>query len=174
MIPKASVIIIARNRERSIGKSIKSILAQTYKDFDLLIWDDGSMDKTFAIACGFARKNKRIRIAAYDHRGPIRALKEAISDTFGPFVGVLNSGSILDPRALEEAVAVLEGGNGAGALYTNKSPAMQPYGSSRHVNTHDELLIDLMAFPFFMMRRDFYSQIGARDQRSGHERTNRR
>jgi glycosyltransferase involved in cell wall biosynthesis len=167
MIPKVSVIITAHNRERSIGKSIDSILAQSYKDFDLLIWDDGSTDKTFMIACGYARKDKRIRIAAYDHRGPVRALKEAISDTIGPFFGWLNSESILEANALEEAVAVLEGGNGAGALYTNKSPVMQPYDSSRlNVNTHDELLGDLMAFPFFMMRRDFYKHLGATDQRS--------
>jgi glycosyltransferase involved in cell wall biosynthesis len=167
MIPKVSVIITAHNRERSIGSTIESILAQSYKEFDLLIWDDGSTDKTFATACDFARTDKRIRIAAYDHRGPVRALKEAITDTFGPFVGRLNSGSTLKPRGIEEAVAVLEGGNGAGVLFTNENPAMQPYDSSRlNVNTHDELLLNLMAFPFFMMRRDFYRQLGATDQRS--------
>lgn len=167
MIPKVSVIITAHNQERSIGSTIESILAQSYKDFDLLIWDDGSTDKTFATACDFACKDKRIRIAAYDHRGPIRALKEAISDTFGPFFGWLNSGHLLCPNVLEKAVAVLEGSNGSGVLYTSKSQALQPYDSSRlNVNTHDELLLDLMAFPFFMMHRDFYRQLGATDQRS--------
>jgi hypothetical protein len=79
----------------------------------------------------------------------------------------MNCGSILEPKALEEAVAVLKGGNGAGVLYTNVSQALQPYESSRlNVNTHDELLLDLMAFPFFMMRRDFYRQLGTTDQRS--------
>lgn len=167
MIPKVSVIIIAHNQERLIGKAIDSILSQTYKDFDLLIWDDGSRDWTFAIACEFAKQDNRIRIAAYDHRGPASALKEAISDTFSPFVGWLNCESILEPNALEEAVAVLKGGNGAGVLYTNESPAIQPYDSSRlNVNTRDALLLDLMAFPFFMMRRDFYRHLGAQDQRS--------
>ena len=51
MIPKVSIIMTAHNRERYIGKAIESVIAQTYKDFDLLIWDDGSTDNTFAIAC---------------------------------------------------------------------------------------------------------------------------
>ena len=108
MIPKVSIVMTAHNRERYIGKAIESVLAQTYKDFDLLIWDDGSTDNTFAIACEYAKKDNRIRLAAYDHRGPVKALKEAIADTFGPYLCWVDSDDMLEPTALEETVAVLD------------------------------------------------------------------
>lgn len=167
MIPKVSIIMTAYNRERFIGKAIESVLAQTCKDFDLLIWDDGSTDNTFAIACEYAKKDNRIRLAAYDHRGPIRALREAIADTFSPYVGWFEDG-IPKSAALEKTLAKLESDPAVGVVFTrNGDHSINAWDSlSQKPRSKDQLLLDLMAFPFFLMHRDFYNQGSATIQRN--------
>ncbi|NNK00690.1 MAG: glycosyltransferase family 2 protein [Desulfatitalea sp.] len=157
----------ANNRERYIGKAIESILAQTYTDFDLLIWDDGSTDNTFAIACEYAKKDNRIRLAAYDHRGPIRALGEAIAESFGPLIGWFEDGPP-ESATLEKALAKLESDPAVGVVFTrNGNHSIDAWNSfSRKPKSKDRLLRGLMAFPFFLMRRDFYDQGSATIQRS--------
>jgi glycosyltransferase involved in cell wall biosynthesis len=169
MIPKVSIIMTAYNRERFIGKAIESVLAQTYKDFDLLIWDDGSSDNTFAIACEYAKKDSRVRLAAYDHRGPVKALKEAIADTFGPYLCWVDSDDMLEPTALEETVAVLDNEPAVGVVYTDyrvidANDAIKGYGRRCRIPySKDRLLLDFMTFHFRIMRRSVYDQVGGID-----------
>ncbi|MEI8248965.1 MAG: glycosyltransferase [Candidatus Taylorbacteria bacterium] len=59
--PIVSVIMPAFNREKYIAESIQSVLAQTFKEFELIIIDDGSKDKTLEIARGF-QNDQRMRI----------------------------------------------------------------------------------------------------------------
>jgi glycosyltransferase involved in cell wall biosynthesis len=58
--PKVSVLMPAYNAEKYIGEAIESILAQTFKDFELIIIDDCSMDKTWEIIQEYAKKDARI------------------------------------------------------------------------------------------------------------------
>ena len=58
--PFVSVLMTAYNREEYITESIKSILASTYTQFELIIVDDHSDDDTFAIANDFAKIDGRI------------------------------------------------------------------------------------------------------------------
>jgi len=97
--PTVSVIIRGYNRERYIGPAIESVLAQTYTDFDLLIWDDGSTDKTARIAIEYAKKDRRIRVAACEHRGAVKSLKAAVADTFGAYLCWVDSDDLLSPTA---------------------------------------------------------------------------
>jgi len=69
MIPLVSIIITVYNRENYLGAAIESILNQTFPDFELLIWDDGSTDKSVPIANSYAQKDKRVRVVAAPHTG---------------------------------------------------------------------------------------------------------
>jgi glycosyltransferase involved in cell wall biosynthesis len=169
MIPKVSIIMTAHNRERYIGKAIESVLAQTYADFDLLISDDGSTDRTFAIASDYARQDNRIRLATYDHRGPAKALKEAVADTLGPYLCWVDSDDMLEPTALEETVAVLDSDPSIGVVYTDyrvidANDAVKGYGRRCRIPySKDRLLLDFMTFHFRLMRRSVYDQVGTID-----------
>lgn len=60
--PVISVIMLTYNREKFIGRSIESILNQTFADFEFIIVDNGSTDTSAEIAREYARRDKRIRV----------------------------------------------------------------------------------------------------------------
>ena len=59
--PLVSVLMTAYNREKYIAEAIESVLASTYKNFELIIVDDCSKDKTVEIARRYAKKDQRIK-----------------------------------------------------------------------------------------------------------------
>ena len=56
--PLVSVLLNCFNAEKTISKSLESVLKQTYTNFEIVIWDDGSNDRTFDILKSY--KDKRI------------------------------------------------------------------------------------------------------------------
>ena len=82
-----SLIIVNYNQERYLQKAIASILTQTYRDWELLIWDDGSTDNSVAIAREYARQDDRIRVITAKHQGVAKARKNAIAETTGNYIG---------------------------------------------------------------------------------------
>ena len=60
--PDGSVLMTAYNRELYIAEAIESVLASTYQDFELIIVDDGSKDKTVAIAKKYESKDSRVKV----------------------------------------------------------------------------------------------------------------
>ena len=67
-----SVLMLTYNRENLVGRAIESILAQTYKDFEFIIVDNGSTDKSGDIAEEYAKKDSRIKVI-HRKRGNIGA-----------------------------------------------------------------------------------------------------
>lgn len=166
MNPSVSVIIRVYNRERYIGQAIESVLSQTYTGFDLLIWDDGSTDKTVRVAIEYAKKDRRVRIAAYDHRGAVKSLKAAFDHTFGTYLCWVNSDDLLSSTALEDTVAVLENNPSVGMVYTDyqlidTTGVVKGQSRRRRISYRkDHLLLDFMTFPFRLMRRSFFEHKG--------------
>lgn len=69
--PLISVIVPAYNVEKFIGKCIDSILRQSFKDFEVLLIDDGAKDSTPEICDACAKKDSRIKVCLiiYDKKG---------------------------------------------------------------------------------------------------------
>ena len=67
---KTSIIIPTYNEEKDIQKCMESLLVQSHKDFELIIVDDGSTDKTREIVKQLSSKNKRIKLILGKHGGP--------------------------------------------------------------------------------------------------------
>ena len=170
MHPTVSIVIRGYNRERYIGRAIESVLAQTYEDFDLLIWDDGSNDRTAQVAIEYAKKDRRVRIASYDHRGATKVLKAALADTFGPYLCWVDSDDMLAPTALEETVAVLNANPTVGMVYTDyqvmdSADRITGYGKRCRIPySKDRMLLDFMTFHFRLIRRSVFDQVGGIDE----------
>ena len=68
MNKELSIIVPMYNVERTIEKCLQSILGQTYSNFELLLVNDGSEDKTLQICEAYAKKDKRIRILSQENK----------------------------------------------------------------------------------------------------------
>ena len=69
MIPKISVIVPVYNIEKYLHRCIDSILAQTFTDFEVLLIDDGSKDKSGEICDEYAKKDIRVKVFHKENGG---------------------------------------------------------------------------------------------------------
>lgn len=164
--PLVSLIIPLYNREQYLSSTIESVLAQSYPDFELLIWDDGSTDDSLEIARKYAAKDKRVKVVAHEHLGIGWTLKKAIAATSGKYIGSVDSDDLLHKDALLETVPILERQADVGMVYTEYlvmndlgnigakgKRCTIPYSAQR-------LLIDFMTFHFRLLRRSVYDLVG--------------
>jgi glycosyltransferase involved in cell wall biosynthesis len=103
-----SVIMPAFDAERYIGAAVESVLRQSFGDLELLIVDDGSSDRTVAIARGFAERDARVRVLQQPNAGPGPARNTGFRQATGRFFAFLDSDDEWDDTFLAEHVAVLE------------------------------------------------------------------
>lgn len=80
-----SVILPVFNGEKYLKKALTSILAQTYKDFELIIVDDGSTDSSFAICKEYAEKDNRISVIHQENQGVSAARKKGFEVMKGDY-----------------------------------------------------------------------------------------
>src|SRR5215217_782870 len=100
MTPKITVLMAAYNAENFIEKSIKSIVDQTFTDFELLIINDGSSDKTVEIAKKF--DDSRIRIIENDkNRGLVYTRNKGLKEALGEYIAILDSDDVAVKNRLE-------------------------------------------------------------------------
>lgn len=166
MVSKVSLVMPVYNCDRYIGAAIESVLNQTFSDFDLLIWDDGSTDQSLKIARHYAELDPRIRVIAASHRGIAPSLKAAFATTTGIYLGSIDSDDLLASTALEKTVAILDAHSSVGLVYTNYQ-VIDEQGHERGLGyrcripySHDRLLLDFMTFHFRLMRRCTYEEVG--------------
>ncbi len=105
--PTVSVCIPAYNSEKYIGKTIQSALSQTYQDFELVIVDDCSTDRTLNTIKEY--KDPRIRLIENEKNlGPEKNWNKALAEAKGKYIKLLHHDDWLYPYCLERQVAILE------------------------------------------------------------------
>jgi len=116
-LPKVSIIIASYNHEKYVRECIQSALDQTYQDFEIVITDDGSSDRTVEVIKEFA--DPRIRLDAFIYnKGVCTALNNCISKAVGDYIAVLNSDDTWELTKLEKQVAYLDAHPEVGAVFT--------------------------------------------------------
>lgn len=88
---KYSVVMPIYNSSEKVHKSIKSIMEQTYENWELIIVDDGSTDNSLAICKDYERKDQRIRVFHQENKGPGLARNLGISKSNGEYVAFIDS-----------------------------------------------------------------------------------
>jgi glycosyltransferase involved in cell wall biosynthesis len=164
--PKVSIVIPAYNREKYVGIAIKSVLDQTYRDFELIIVDDGSTDGTLEMAQNFALHDSRIRVLTAPHQGAVYALIAGFNAASGEYIGQLDSDDLLEPEAIELTVKALDAHPKWGMVYTNYRD-IDGNGQLTSVGwrcsipySKQTLLTAFMTFHFRLMRKAIYKQVG--------------
>jgi len=103
IIPKISVIMSVYNGENYLKESIESILSQDFKNFEFLIVDDGSNDKSYTILKGYAKNNKRIKIFKNnDNLGLTKSLNLLLNHAKAPYIARMDSDDISLPTRLSK------------------------------------------------------------------------
>ncbi len=163
-----SVVMPAYNAEEYIAEAIKSILKQTYKDFEFIIVNDGSRDRTADIIKSFG-DDRIVFINRHDNKGLVFSLNEGISYAKGDFIARMDADDISTPDRFALQLK-----------YFDNHPEVDVLGGSYHCfgnscrtvkrETNPEVVAGLlryyccMAHPTIMMRRkviyqkELYSQ----------------
>lgn len=105
-MPTFSIVIPAYNIENYIAKTLESVLAQTLQDFEIILVDDGSSDKTVAIIQQF--NDPRITLLQQKNRGLAGARNTGIRHSQGDYIALLDGDDYWLPEKLERQLAHLE------------------------------------------------------------------
>lgn len=100
-----SVLLPAFNAERHLPEALSSVLAQTHSDFELLILNDGSTDRTLEIAELFRARDSRIRVISHGNMGMGAALNQALRFAKSDWIVRLDSDDVMQPQRLERQIA---------------------------------------------------------------------
>ncbi len=108
--PKVSVTVTSYNYAKYIGQTIESILGQTFEDFELVIIDDASTDKSVEVIKKYAARDGRIRLHVNKkNKGYAQTLEDVAAMAQGTYLVHMDSDDwIKSPTAFERQVAILE------------------------------------------------------------------
>ena len=171
--PTVSVIIPTYNRAHLIGRAIRSVLNQTYQDFEIIVVDDGSTDNTEEVVKGF--NDGRIRYIRHDeNRGGAAARNTGIRAAKGEYIAFQDDDDEWLPGKLEKQIKALEGAPPeVGVVYTDfrrfderstnelkPTKVMQVSG-----DIHGDLLEDnFIGTPTVLVRRGCFDKVGMFDE----------
>lgn len=117
-MPTVSVIIPTYNGSRFISKTIKSVVDQTFKDWELIIIDDFSKDNTREIISNWQKKDPRISSVFLDKNsgGPAHPKNIGFLKAKGKYIAYLDHDDIWLPEKLEKQIAILEKNSNIGII----------------------------------------------------------
>lgn len=109
-IPKISVILIFYNDAKYLPDSISSILNQSFKDFELVMIDNGSTDNSFEVANSYAKKDKRIKIirSEKNYFGGAINIKKLLKIAKGEYIKLFCADDVMNENCLEKQISFLE------------------------------------------------------------------
>ena len=171
-----SVVMSVYNGERYAPEAVESILAQTFRDFEFILIDDGSTDGSKALLEGYAKRDPRVRLVSRPNKGLTKTLNEGLDLARGEFIARMDADDVSLPTRFEKQVAFLRANPDVvcvGARVLRVDPYGSPLSESDHKLTHEEIDRQLMeeglgwaiTHPVAMMRRDAVAKVsGYREQ----------
>ncbi|ACK72959.1 glycosyl transferase family 2 [Gloeothece citriformis PCC 7424] len=115
-MPKISVIVPTYNAESTILETVNSVLNQTFKDFELIIIDDGCTDKTLDLIGSI--KDSRIKVFSAQNGGLPVARNRGIRNAVGDYISFIDADDLWTPNKLEKQLKTLEENPSSGVAYS--------------------------------------------------------
>jgi glycosyltransferase involved in cell wall biosynthesis len=106
--PLVSVVIPAYNAEAYIATSLRGVTAQTYRNLEIIVVDDGSRDATASIVRSLAADDPRIKLLQQQNAGVAVARNRGIDASSGDLVAPLDADDLWQPSKIERQVAVMQ------------------------------------------------------------------
>ncbi len=112
--PKVSVIMSVYNGEKYLKEALESILSQIFADFEFIIINDGSTDKSYEILKSY--KDRRMEIINQEHMGLTKSLNKAIELARGEYIARMDADDISLPTRLEKQVDIIMSSSNVGLV----------------------------------------------------------
>ncbi len=169
-MPTVSVVITCYNYGRYLKASLASVLDQTYRDFDVIVVDDGSTDNTPAIMQGYAADG-RVSYIRQENAGQPKAKNRGIRQSNGEFVAFLDADDLWMPDKLEKQMTLFDDPH-VGVVYARRKWINQDgeeiSGDERRLwrgNVLDRIFVDnFICFSSAVIRRSVLDQVGFFDE----------
>ena len=134
MRPVFSVVMPTYGAEKYIEKAIRSVQAQTFENWELLVIDDCTCDQSAEIACEIAKTDSRIRIVHHEiNQGLSAARNTGIQEAVGEYIWFMDPDDWVEPELMQAVAASLEKTCRNGSVWTagrvlcsGRTPAVFP------------------------------------------------
>jgi len=162
LTPEFSIIIPTYNRANQVREAIESVLSQTYKNWELIIINDGSTDNTKAVCQQF--EDKRITYVYQENSERSAARNNGIALARGKYIGFLDSDDTYSPTFLENVQNVTKGLTSPSLLFTGlsvnhqNSITPQPIPAMNTLSPKEFLLVHSMATPRAVIHRECFQK----------------
>lgn len=140
-MPKATIVVPAYNVQSTIAETLKSLLAQTFEDLEIIVVDDGSTDRTAEIVHQF--RSPRLRFIIQKNRGLAGAHNSGIAASDSPYIGFCDADDLWVPEKLSRHFVHLDANPDVGISFSGSE------------------LIDMNSRPTGLAQRPRLSQIDA-------------
>jgi glycosyltransferase involved in cell wall biosynthesis len=170
-MPLVSVVIPSYNAARFVGDAVRSVLAQNYPNFEVLVIDDGSTDDTRQVMEQFAG-DARVRYYYQTNRGESGARNTGIQIARGDFIAYCDADDLWEPRKLEQQMPCFNGRPELGVVYTNtvhvdvNNQPVETYQTTRYNGKiADKLLLqNFVTGATSIIRKKYFDVVGGYDE----------
>jgi glycosyltransferase involved in cell wall biosynthesis len=168
--PLVSIVIPNYNHAKYLSEAIQSVLGQTYRNFEIIVIDDGSTDNSREVVIQFGNQ---IRYIWQENRGLSAARNTGIHVAKGEFIGVLDADDMYEPDFLNTLVAILQANPDADAVYcgfqfvdmTNNLLPQVGVWEIPSDHFYDKLVDgNFLVPPCMLIRRHCYQDVGSFDE----------
>jgi len=174
MLDKISVIIPTYNRANLLPRAIESVLRQTFKNFELIIVDDGSTDNTTEVVKEFLKKDKRIKYIKLNKNSgvPAHPRNIGIQNAVGEYIAFLDSDDEWLPEKLEKQMQLFTNSSNNlgfvgcnGIVIDEKNNKTTEYKILKYEDIFKELLINnFISTSSILVKKKVFNKIGFFDE----------
>lgn len=168
--PRVSVVIPAYNAQRYLAESLESVLRQTFTNFECIVVDDGSVDRTPRIIDEFGARDARVKRLTIPHGGIVKGLNAGVEAARGQYVARTDADDICLPDRFERQVRYLDE-HPECVIAGSKVTLVDPYNSTlwdvEAKADHDAIEAELLRgngwaiiHPSAMLRRETVFAVG--------------
>ena len=157
--PKVTIIIPAYNAEKGIQTSLDSVLAQTWKNIEVIVADDCSTDKTKEIVADYVKQDSRVQLISTEtNSGAYTARNEALKIASGEFITINDADDWSHPEKIAEQVNHLRKNNNVIANTTEQARATENLAFYRRGKPGEYLFANMSSLMF--RRKPVFQKLG--------------
>ncbi len=143
--PLVSVLLPVYNAAATLEEALRSLAAQTFRDYEIVAVDDGSEDASPALLEAWARREPRLRVLRQPHQGVAAALSRGLEACRAPWVARMDADDVAHPDRLAQQVAFLEANPNVAVLGTRvrlHPQGLRGGGMQAYLDWQNRLLTD--------------------------------